>query len=136
MKREILRIDPSSPEPIWSQIQEGLRRLLAQGALVAGDAVPSVRDLARELRVNPATVSKAYQRLTDEGVLEVRRGEGTFVVQVPPVLPRAERQKALHEGAHRYASLGLTVGAPRDEAEEELRSAWANLQVRSKGDQR
>ena len=69
-----LRIDPTDATPIWSQIEEGLRRLVASGALAPGAVVPSVRDLARELRINPATVAKAYQRLTDAGVLTVRRG--------------------------------------------------------------
>jgi len=136
MKRDAVAVDPRSPVPIWSQIEEGLRRLLAQGVLRAGDPVPSVRDLARDLRVNPATVSKAYQRLAEAGVLEVRRGEGTFVARVPPALPKAERQRALQDGARRYASLGLTIGAPRDEAEDELRSVWVSLQGRSKGEER
>lgn len=136
MKRESLHVDPRSPVPIWSQIEEGLRRLLAQGALRAGDPVSSVRDMARELRVNPATVSKAYQRLCDEGVLEVRRGDGTYVSQAPPVRPRAERQRALDESAHRYASLALTVGATREDAEDQLRTVWARLHGRSKGEER
>jgi DNA-binding transcriptional regulator YhcF (GntR family) len=68
-----LRIDPADPRPIWRQIEESVRHLVASGALVAGAPVPSVRDLARDLQVNPATVSKAYQRLTDAGV---RRGSG------------------------------------------------------------
>ena len=54
-----IRIDPSDATPIWSQIEEGLRRLVASGALKPGAAVPSVRDLARDLNVNPATVAKA-----------------------------------------------------------------------------
>jgi GntR family transcriptional regulator len=136
MKRESLHVDPRSPVPIWSQIEEGLRRLLAQGALRSGDPVSSVRDLARELRVNPATVSKAFKRLCDLGVLEVRRGDGTYVAQAPPVRPRAERQRALNESAHRYASLALTIGASRDEAEDELRAVWATLHGRSKGEER
>ena len=82
--RRGLQVNPSDATPIWSQIEEGVRRLVASGALAAGSAVPSVRELARDLRVNPATVAKAYQRLTDAGVLSVRRGEGTFVAQTPP----------------------------------------------------
>jgi GntR family transcriptional regulator len=136
MKRESVRVDPRSPVPIWSQIEEGLRRLMAQGALGLGAPVPSVREMARELRVNPATVSKAYQRLCDEGVLEVRRGEGTYVAQVPPGLPRAERQRTLGEGARRYASLSLTIGATREEAEDELRSVWTSLHARPRGEER
>src|SRR4029450_12326749 len=100
-----LRIDPTDPTPIWSQIEEAVRRLVASGALKPGTLVPSVRDLARELRINPATVNKAYQRLADGGGLEIRRGSGTYVADEPPSLPRAERGKQLREAATRYASL-------------------------------
>ena len=72
-------INTADPAPIWKQIEEGMRRLIALGALKPGAAVPSMRDLARDLRVNPNTVARAYQRLTEAGVLAVRRGEGTFV---------------------------------------------------------
>ncbi len=70
----MLRIDPSDPRPIWRQIEEAVRYLVASGALPSGESVPSVRDLVKDLQVNPATVFKAYQRLTDQGVLVVRRG--------------------------------------------------------------
>jgi GntR family transcriptional regulator len=128
----LLRVDPALAVPIWSQIEEGMRRLVAAGGLGPGKAVPSVRDLARELRVNPATVSKAYQRLTEQGVFEVRRGEGTFVAGSPPALGRGERARILREGATRYASDGLTLGAGREEAIEELRAAWTELGRRGK----
>ncbi|MGH9398837.1 MAG: GntR family transcriptional regulator, partial [Thermoanaerobaculia bacterium] len=90
-----LHVDPTDATPIWSQIEEGVRRLVACGALAAGGPVPSVRELARELRVNPATVAKAYQRLTDAGLLAVKRGEGTYVSDSPPAMGRGERAKAL-----------------------------------------
>jgi GntR family transcriptional regulator len=122
-----LRIDPADPRPIWRQIEEGVRHLVASGALAAGASVPSVRDLARDLQVNPATVSKAYQRLTDAGVLAVRRGEGTYVSETPPALPDAERGKKLLQGALRYASLAVTIGAGREEAVETLADAWRSL---------
>ena len=55
-----LSVDTRSPEPLWSQIESGVRRLVASRALPPGTPLPSVRDLARELRINPATVAKAY----------------------------------------------------------------------------
>ncbi len=122
-----LRIDPRDPRPIWSQIEEGLRRLIAGGALAPGQSVPSVRDLARDLQINPATVSKAYQRLTDSGVLDVRRGEGTFVAEQPPRLSLDERERTLGGGAERYAGLALSVGASRKEALEILQERWRGL---------
>ena len=81
-----LQIDTTLPIPIWSQIEEGVRHLVASGKLVAGAALPSVRDLAREHRINPNTVAKAYQRLAAAGVVEARRGQGTFVAAHPPAL--------------------------------------------------
>ena len=119
-----LRIDPSSATPIWSQIEDGVRRLVASGALKPGAAVPSVRDLAKDLRINPATVAKAYQRLTDGGVLTVRRGDGTYVADAPPAMSKAERARILREAAGRFADLASTLGVAREEAEDALRAAW------------
>jgi GntR family transcriptional regulator len=122
-----LRIDPKDPRPIWRQIEEGVRNLVACGALAAGEGVPSVRDLARELQVNPATVSKAYQRLTDAGLLDVRRGDGTYVAESPPELSRRERAGRLREAALRFAGLAATLGAGREEALASLEKAWDEL---------
>jgi len=133
--RPLVRVNAAEAAPIWRQIEEGVRRLVASGQLRPGQGVPSVRDLARDLRVNPATVSKAYQRLTDAGLLDVRRGEGTFVAETPPAMRKAERREALREGAERYASLGVTIGAVREEAAQELDRAWANLDGGKRGGQ-
>ena len=119
-----LKIDPSDAAPIWRQIEEGLRRLVASGAMAPGSTVPSVREMASDLRVNPATVAKAYQRLADGGVLAVRRGEGTFVASAPPPVARAERLKSLRDGAIRYGSLAVTLGTPCEEAVETLKQVW------------
>ena len=119
-----LRIDPSDATPIWSQIEEGMRRLVAAGALRPGAAVPSVRDLAKDLRINPATVAKAYQRLTEAGILTVRRGDGTYVAESPPPVSRAERSRTLRDAAARYASLAATLGVTAEDAVEAVEAAW------------
>ena len=129
-----LHVDPRDAVPIWKQIEEGMRRLLASGALGPGAAVPSVRDLARDLQVNPATVVRAYQRLVDGGLLAVRRGEGTFVAGEIPTLPKAERGRALAEGALRYASTVVTVGASRDDAVHALDSAFSRFASAKEGE--
>ena len=131
-----LHVDPSAATPIWSQIEEGVRRLVASGALAAGSPVPSVRDLARDLHVNPATVAKAYQRLSEQGLLTVKRGEGTYVSDRPPAMKRGELNRALKEGASRYASLAVTIGASSQEAAEALASAWKELRDGAKGGER
>ena len=100
-----------------------MRRLVASGALEAGVAVPSVRELARELVINPATVQKAYQHLADAGVLVMRRGEGTFVADRPPALGRGELGRILREAAARYAGVASTIGASQDQALDAVRVA-------------
>ena len=122
-----LKVDPQDAVPIWRQIEDGIHRLVAAGSLSPGTAVPSVRELAQDLGVNPATVSKAYQRLTDAGLLEVRRGEGTFVSDSPKSVPRGERSRRLKDGARRYAGLALTVGASEADAVDELKTAWTGF---------
>lgn len=119
-----LQVAPADPRPIWRQIEEGVLHLVATGALPASTAVPSVRELARELQVNPATVAKAYQRLVDGGVLQVRRGEGTFVASAPPALREREVAARLSSGAERYAALGWSLGVSRGAAADALRAAW------------
>ncbi len=128
-------VDPSDSTPIWSQIEEGLRRLVASGALAAGAPVPSVRDLARELSINPATVAKAYQGLAEAGVLTVRRGEGTYVADAAPAIRRAERSRMVRDGASRYAALAASLGVSADDAASELAAAWRRLGI-AKGDRR
>ena len=113
-----------------------MRRLVGSGALKPGAAVPSVRDLARDLQVNPATVVRAYQRLVDAGLLAVKRGEGTFVADSIPAVPKAERSRALAEGALRYASTAVAVGASRDEAARALDSAFSRLAPSKEGEKK
>jgi len=122
-----LRIDPRDARPIWRQIEQGVADLVAAGRFPPDAPVPSVRDLARSLRVNPATVAKAYTRLVDGGILVVRRGAGTFVAERPPTVPRAEKHKRLKEAARRFAVATLAVGADPDESLREARLALARL---------
>ena len=129
-----LRVDAKDAVPLWRQIELGMQRLVASGALAAGAAVPSVRDLAQDLGVNPMTVSKAYQKLSEAGVLEVRRGEGTFVPASPPALARGERSRTLRDHATRFASVALTLGVAEKEACEEIRGAFVRLR-KGRGEQ-
>lgn len=122
-----LHVDPARPEPIWSQIEAGVRRLVVSRTLPAGALLPSVRDLARELRVNPATVARAYQRLTESGLVEVRRGDGTYVAERPPARRAGTYRRELRDAAARYAAVALSLGAEVDEAAEALTAEWARL---------
>jgi GntR family transcriptional regulator len=112
MDAMLFRIQPSSPEPIYRQIADQVRRLVASGQLQAGDGLPSVRDIAAAHAINPMTVSKAYSLLETEGVLERLRGKG-MVVAANAVRPKplAERlrqlEPALLDVAQRASELEL-----------------------------
>jgi GntR family transcriptional regulator len=80
----IFSITPGSSEPIYRQLVEQARRLVSGGQLAPGDAMPSVRDVAQALALNPMTVSKAYGLLEMEGLLSRRRGIGMIVADTAP----------------------------------------------------
>lgn len=123
----LLDIDPAAAAPIWRQIEDGMRRLVASGALPVGTAIPSVRELARELRVNPATVSKAYQLLVADGALEVRRGEGTFVAERSAGAQAAERERLLAVGAARFVDAARSMGVTKKDAIAAISAAWREI---------
>jgi len=79
----IFSIATGSSEPIYRQLVEQARRLIAGGQLAPGDAMPSVREIAQALALNPMTVSKAYGLLELEGALTRRRGLGMIVAEAP-----------------------------------------------------
>ena len=86
------RIDPRSPTPLYAQIAARLRVAIATGELRPAAALPSVRELAAELRINPATVIQAYRDLETAGFVEIRQGAGTFVRELAP--GRRSRERA------------------------------------------
>ena len=91
------QIDPRSPTPLYAQIAARLKLAVAAAELRPGEALPSVRQLAARLRVNPATVVQAYRDLEAEGFVEMRQGAGTFVREVAPDRRAAERSgQAVH----------------------------------------
>lgn len=79
MDASLFLIQPASVEPIYRQMMEQTRRMIASGQLAAGEAMPSVRDVAGHHAINPMTVSKAYSLLESEGLLERQRGKGMVV---------------------------------------------------------
>ena len=99
----LFSIVTGSPEPIYRQLVEQLRRLAAAGQLQPGDAMPSVREIAGALVLNPMTVSKAYGLLEMEGVLARRRGLGMVVAERAPPARPAERAELLRPTLERAA---------------------------------
>ena len=85
-------------QPIYRQLRDLVVAMILDGTLKAGDALPSVRQVAAEYRVNPLTVLKSYQELVDERLVEKRRGLGMFINEGAPALLRSgERERFLRE---------------------------------------
>ena len=122
----LVNLDPGEARPLYLQIMDEVRRALVVGTLKPEDPVPSVRELASELVVNPRTVLQAYRELEREGVLYVRRGQGTFVASgaQPSGDDRRElglgvARRALLEGRRNGFGLEELVDMMRDVAAEE-----------------
>ena len=119
-----LHVDPSNGLAIYDQIVRQIKFAVAGGALPPGEMAPSVRELARELAVNPNTVARAYLQLQSEGVLDSVRGMGLAVKQGADKRCRAERLK-LVQGRLRDVLLearqsGLELSELRQLIDEEL----------------
>jgi GntR family transcriptional regulator len=101
----LIVVDQDDPRPVFRQIADEVQRCVATGILKAGDPLPAVRELARQLKVNPNTVQQAYRELERAGSAYVRRGVGTFVGNVArqsdarrAVLARQIAARLLREG--------------------------------------
>ncbi|MDH4180170.1 MAG: GntR family transcriptional regulator [Armatimonadota bacterium] len=111
-------INPKSAVPIHRQIGDQIRRSVAAGLLEPGDQLPSVRELAARLLVNPNTVAKVYRDLERDGLLETRRGQGTFISPDVAALAEADRRRLLAEqleaAARDVHAFGLSEKAALD----------------------
>jgi DNA-binding transcriptional regulator YhcF (GntR family) len=103
-------LDPRSPTPLYAQIASRVRVAVAAQDLAAGSPLPSVRQLARLLRVNPATVVQAYRELEGDGFVEMRHGAGTFVRAVPSSRREAERASRARDIALRALAEAARLG--------------------------
>jgi GntR family transcriptional regulator len=94
----LVTLEPKDPTPIYAQLDRGLRAAIATGRLQVGDQLPTVRQLAVDLRVNANTVARVYAELERAGILETRRGVGSFVAapgaQAQPAEEHARRLDA------------------------------------------
>lgn len=77
----MVQLNYRDAKPIYEQIKDGLRKLVVSGALSAGDKLPSVRELASQLAINPNTIQRAYRELENEGYIYTLVGKGTFVAE-------------------------------------------------------
>ena len=110
------RVNPSSVEPVYAQIVRQAREAVARGTLRPGDRLPTIRELAMDLVINPNTIAAAYREMERSGLVNTQRGRGTFIAEMGPPASSAERRRLLQP----YIDALLTEAAHLGLTEEEL----------------
>jgi GntR family transcriptional regulator len=120
---EMFSLSPSHPMPLYAQLTRAIRFAIATGKLRVGEQLPTVRQLAVELRVNANTVAKVYTELERSGILETRRGVGTFVsARHFAANHRDEHEKHLKELVDRFVEEAGAMGFSVDDLLDQLQS--------------
>ncbi len=130
----ILRLNPASGVPLYLQLIEQVKHAIETGAIRAGEQLPSVRQMAEELTINPNTVARAYRELEHDGIIELKHGSGAFICE--SIVPRAtlmqKAQTIVHSAVDRLASLNLAEDEIRRLVENELASRGKRTHSRKK----
>lgn len=126
----MFQIDPHSGVPVYRQIMDQVRYHLAAGTLVPGQQLPSIRELARSLAVNPTTIVKAYTELEHERIIQLQRGRGAFIHPDPPTINPEQRRQRLQQMAGQLAVEARQMGAPDAEIHEAIDHALNQLNRR------
>ncbi|MFY9555816.1 MAG: GntR family transcriptional regulator [Blastocatellia bacterium] len=115
-------IDAAHPTPLYHQLERAIRFAIATGKLAVGDQLPTVRQLAVELRINANTVAKVYLELERAGIVETRRGVGTFVKARHFEAARgSEREREMRELEDQFLAAAAHLGFQAREAADHLR---------------
>lgn len=127
-----INLDFRSSEPIYLQIAQQIQQLVMKGDLKLGDQLPTVREMATELRINFNTVSRAYRLLDETRLISTQRGRGTYIWEEPDeAMKQKLRQKGLEELALRYlkeaGKLGYTPGEAIEALKQLVQTGQTNL---------
>lgn len=125
----LLYLNPASGVPIYLQIENQVKHYIAAGALAPGDALPSVRKVAADMRINPNTVARAYQNLERDGLLRSVPGGRTYVAENPAGLLKSEKLRRLRPYARQIAVEGTQLRLEPKDIIELLRQELESLEV-------
>lgn len=124
------RLDLRSGMPVYRQLIDQVRAGIAAGSLVSGDQLPTVRQLAVDLAINPNTVLRAYRELELGGLLETQQGTGTFITQKKPRRDDVERERQLNQLVGEFLARAGQAGFTVEELLKELRELVDNQDPR------
>jgi len=111
----LFHLNPSSGIPVYLQLREQILHAISLGELRPGDQLPTVREVAVDLSINPNTVNRAYAELERDGVLHSTRGRGTFIAESVPKTGAPKRKDRLDDIAKRALAEARTFGFTADE---------------------
>lgn len=98
-----IRIDNASDRPVYQQIIDQVKRDIALGRIIKNEKLPTVRQLAGQIAINPNTIAKAYRQLEQQGIIVTKAGAGAFVANLDSNLSRSVRKKVISEELERIA---------------------------------
>ena len=123
----LINVDFNSGEPVTRQVVAQVKWMVATGRLAVGDKLPSVRELAKQLKVNPTTVSRIYAELSSDDVIVLRQGQGAFVSSRPSMVPRTEAKKQVRELIRRTLAEGVRLGLSHEDIQQLIATEFEGL---------
>lgn len=119
-----MRIDPNNHTPVFEQIADSLRSGIVAGLYRSGETIPSIRALALKLLINPNTITRAYEQLEREGVVESRKGLGMFVTSGAVEIARTATERTVQSAFSQGILLGRAAQLTRVRIDEVYRKSW------------
>jgi GntR family transcriptional regulator len=124
-----IRIDNASNRPVYRQIIDQIKRDIALGRLIKDEKLPTVRQLAVQLTINPNTIAKAYRQLEGEGIIVTRPGAGAFIANLDSNLSRSVRKRLLSDELERIAVEAFHMQIDKETLLELFNNAVEKLKV-------
>jgi GntR family transcriptional regulator len=122
-----VHINPHSGLPVYRQIIDQIKYYIASSTLKAGQQLPSVRELAQRLSVNPTTIVKAYAELEHEEIIEIRHGRGAFVARQNTTASEFQKDKVVRRLARQLAVESMQIGASHEMVMKVVNDEWEQL---------
>jgi lexA DNA binding domain len=124
----LIQVDVRSRVPIYEQIVNSFKEMTVSGVLLPDEKIPSVRELAKEMTINPNTIQKAYQELERQGIIYMKRGQGTFINPNIKAKNREEKMEQLKEEIKKIIVESMYLGITKDEFIDIISTSYEDTQ--------
>lgn len=126
----MFKIDMRSRTPIYEQIIDSIKELVVKGVLIPGERLPSVRDMAKEMTLNPNTVQKAYQELERQGIISTLRGKGTFISEDIQANNKILKRSKLMEELKKLVVEAIYLDLSKDELIDYIKDIYDDIVIK------